>query len=327
MVIVVIVILLALLIHGCESSAAQDSLKTYNADVNNLITASDSNGADMFGKLGSGGLTTNNVQTRQQQMSDAAANARKHLQEARNLSVPSAMSNAQSSLVQVMRLREMGISEIARNVQSAASTNTSADAVHNMATATSLLYGSDIIYKTFVTQEIARALRASGIRVGTGPGAQQINAGQILPNLGWLQSSFIAQTIGAHESTAQANVNNNAPGNHGHMLNYVSVNGTQLSTTTTNTVPARPAPTFVLNFTNDGNFKEYQVGCTVTVHGLSDTGTATIAETLPGQTYNCRVTLPSAPVPHTFKVTTTIAGVPGENDFQNNTATYTVSFN
>jgi len=324
-VIVVIVIVMALLIHGCEVSQTNSSLKNYNADVDALITASDNNGAAMFSDLESGDLTshTSGLQTK---LNILANNARKQLAQAQSYSPPSAMSGAQSALVQVMQMREQGISQIAKHIPAAAQKKTSRDGVYDISVGTSLLFSSDVFYKTFVTPEIAKALNAAGIPIGGTTGAQ-INSGQIVTDLGWLQPTFIQEKIGARLSTAAANANNAAPGLHGEILNHVSVGTTQLSPTGTNTIPASPAPTFTVNVTDGGNFDEYQVGCTVSVKGLSDTGTTAIPVIRKHQTTNCSVTLPSPPTPGTYPVTVRVAKVPGETYLSDNAATYTVTFN
>jgi hypothetical protein len=327
-VIVVIVIAMALLIHGCQVSQTNNSLKNYNASVSTLISASDSNGSKMFRALGSGELNTNLTKL-QNDLTSYSSTAGTQLSHAQSLSAPGQMANAQSALVQVMQLRSQAMSKIAGEIQAAANKDTSKDAVDNIAVATSMLYGSDVNYKTFVTPDIAKALNGAGIPIGTAEGEQQINPGQIVTNLSWLDSSFISTTIGAQISTSQANSANNAgSGPHGHELNYVSVNGTELSTTSTNTLPASSTPTtFTLNLTNSGDYKEYYVGCKVTVNGLSDTGTATIPVTTPGQATTCSVKLASALPAGTYQVTAEVDPVAHETNTTNNSQTYSIVVN
>lgn len=318
---------MALLIHGCESSATKNSLKTYNANVNALITASDNNGSVVFKDLASGEITSG-IETLQTQLANAATTARTQLSQAEGYSVPGQMASAQTSLLQVMELRSKGISTIANNVQAASSKSTSKDGVYNISVGTSMLYSSDVTYKTFVAPDIAAALNSAGIPVGSGAGAQPINGGQIVQDLGWLQSTFIAEKIGAPLSTTVANANNAGPGLHGHELNYVNADGTELSPTGTNAIPASTTPpTFTLNLTNGGTTNEYQVGCKVSLEGLSDTGTSTIPETTAGQTTTCSVQLPSPPPSGTYKVTAEVLPVPGEKNKANNYLTYAVTFN
>jgi hypothetical protein len=325
-VVVVVVIVMALLIHGCEVSQTNSSLKNYSADVDSLITASDNNGSAMFTDLESGSLNSSTVGALQNKLNIASENARKQLARAESYSPPGAMSDAQSALVRVMQLREQGISQIAKHIQASANKNTSKDGVYDISLGTAQLFSSDVFYKTFVATDIAKVLNATGIPIGGTTGAQ-INPGQIVTDLGWLQSTFISEKIGAQLSTSAANANNNAPGLHGHSLNYVSVGTTQLSTAVTNTIPASPAPTFTLNVTNGGNFNEYDVGCQVSIANLSDTGTSTIRETFRGQTTNCSVTLPSPPTPGTYQVTARVLKVPRETHLSNNVLTYTIDFN
>jgi hypothetical protein len=325
-VIVIVIIAMALLIHGCQVSQTNSSLKSYAANVNTLITRSDNNGAQMFSDLVSGKLNSNGIETLQNELNTAAGNAQTHLSQAKSLSAPGQMASAQSSLVQAMQMRADGISKIAANIQNASNQNTSKDGVYDISVGTSLLYASDVIYKTFVTPNIAKALNGANIPIGGTTGAQ-INAGQIVTDIGWLQSTFIAVKIGATLPTKAANADNNGPGLHGHELNSVSVSGTALSTVSTNTVAANPAPTFTLSLTNGGDFNEYDVECEVSVAGLSDRGTSTIAETMTGQTTSCTVQLPSPPTPGTYQVTAEVVPVPKESNTKNNYLTFPITFN
>jgi hypothetical protein len=325
-VVVVVVLVLALLIKGCESSAATSALTTYNAKVYNLIASSDNNAANFLGKSGltSGNLTSSSVIT---QLDSDASNARANLNAAEKLHAPSQMAAAQANLVTVMQLRLDGLLTIAGNAQQTASKSTSKDAVANIAMGTSQLYASDVIYKTVVAPDIAKALNAASIPVGTNAGQQAINPGQIIDDLGWLNTTWIAAKVGAQLTTAEANINNSQPNlGHGHQLNYVTVDGLTLSPTGNNTVPASNARTWTLNLTNSGQTNENQVVCLLRIHGV-ESATATIPQTTPGEVTNCTVTLPSTPPKGLYSVTATIEKVPYENDLRNNTYTYTVTFN
>ncbi len=326
--IVVVIIVMALLIHGCQVSHTNNSLKNYNANVSTLISASDANGAAMFNDLASGDLDSD-IEKLQNDMNTTSHTASTQLSHAQSLSAPGQLAAAQAGLIQTMQLRAQAMSEIAKSIQGAANKDTSKDAINNIAAATSRLYGSDVIYKTFVTPDIAKALNGAGIPIGSAEGDQQINPGQIVPDLGWLNASFISEKIGAQISTSAANSANNAgSGPHGHELNYVSVNGTELSSTSTNTLPASSTPpTFTLNLTNSGDYKEYYVGCKVTVESLSDTGTATIPVTSPGQTTTCDVKLASAMPAGQYTVTAEVEPVDHETNTQNNSLTYTIVVN
>jgi hypothetical protein len=323
-VVIVVIIAMALLIHGCQVNQTNDSIKNYAADVNSLVKDSNTNGANMFQNLESDELNSDQLATLQRNLENELSNARNHLARAQKLSAPDQVGSAQANLVNMMQMRVDGISQIADNIQAAASVSTSKDAVYDISVGTSLLYGSDVVYKTFVGTGIAKALNGANIPIG-GPSGAQINAGQIVPDLGWLQSAFIGEKIGAKLPTSVANTA--GPGLHGHSLNGVSVGSTALSTVSTNTVPSSPAPTFTLSVTNGGDSNENDVVCEVSVSGLSDVGTSTIPETIAHQTTTCTVQLPSPPTHGTYQVTATVEKVPGEKNTANNSLTFPIVFN
>ena len=117
-----------------------------------------------------------------------------------------------------------------------------------------------------------------------------------------------------------------APGLHGHELNSVNVGSTQLQTGSPNTIPASPAPTFTLNFTNSGTNNETNVKCMVTVSGTSDSGETVVPQTIAGQSTTCKVTLKSIPSTGTATVVATIEKVPGEKNITNNSLSFPVTF-
>jgi hypothetical protein len=320
--ILVIIVLLAVLVHSCDVSAQNSSLRDYTNSVSLEIQKSDTTSAALFKALDSSS-NHNNPTGLQQQITGYAEAAQQQLSAVRNLSVPGSMQPAQNQLLLVMRMRRDGVRVIAGQIQQALGTSTNVDAIKQISHATSRFYASDVLYKVYVGPEMAAALHAAGIGVG-GTNGESINPGQFLPNLGWLDTSFIATKLGSHVPSSHKNTA--APGLHGHVLNSVSVGGTQLSPTTTNTVPSSPPPTFVLNLTNGGQYTEYNVGCKVTVVGLSDTGHTTLTQTTAGQTTECSVKLPKAPTPGTYQVTAEVLPVPGETNKSNNSITFSVTF-
>jgi hypothetical protein len=322
-VVVVLVVAAALLIHGCQVSQTNNSLKTYASEVDQQIGVSNSNGSYVFEKLKSSEATSN-ITELATQLTGALGSARSQLTQAEDLSAPSQMDSAQQSFVDTMKLRYNGIAEIANNIQGAMATSTAVDSVNAITAGTSMLYASDVVYKTSVGTGIAAALNAAGLPIGGTDGAS-INSGQVVPDLGWLNPVTVAIWLGATVPSSQ--VNTDRPGLHGHSLNSVSFGTTQLDPNGTNTIPDSSAPTFTLNITNGGVWDEYDVKCKVwVVHG-SDTATSTIPETTPGETTNCTVTLPSPPPAGTWQVEAEVVPVPGEKNTKNNFLTYAVDFN
>jgi len=321
--IVVIVIVCALLIHGCQSSRATAGLKDYSASVNQIIGESDQLGSSVFSTLQSGASSSDPAALGTKLDSDLQT-ARSQLSHLNSLSVPSQMQKAQGSLQLTLRMRADGISRIASNIEQAYQTQTAAAAVQQITVATSNLYASDVIYKNYAATEISQALNEASLQIG-GTSGVTINAGQFLPlNLGWMSSKQVALWIGA--KVASTAVNTATTGTHGHELNYVSVSGSQLSSSSTNTIPASPAPTFTLDFTNSGSNTEYDVVCEVSIATLGITATSTIGETTKDETTTCKVTLPSAPKAGSYTVKAEIEPVPYEKDKTNNVLSLPVDF-
>jgi hypothetical protein len=320
-VLVVVVILVILLISSCQARDTKNSLEDYNNSVSSLITRSDATGSQVFKILGSG----KGGSTISSNLAGPLQNADTQLTDAKDLSVPDQMSQAQSNVVLALQMRADGISVIANHVAQVSGSGTATNtALATIATGTARFYASDVIYKAYAVNEIAAALNGDNLHPG-GNSNIQINGGQFLTDLGWLQTSFIGTKLGATSSSAVTTANESQPGLHGDALNSVSVGANTLSTAGTNTVDGSPAPTFTLSVSNGGAFNEYEVGCTVSVEG-GPSGKGTISEITPGSTDTCNVKLNSTVPAGTYQVTVTVDKVPLETNLANNVLTYSIQF-
>ncbi|WP_249011298.1 CARDB domain-containing protein [Conexibacter sp. DBS9H8] len=321
-VLIVVVILMILLISSCQAANTRSSLENYNNAVSSLISRSDATGRTVFSILSSG----KGGSTIASNLAGPLQAAEGELTAAQGLAVPGQMQTAQTDLLLALRMRADGIGQIARNAgQLSGSVAAQKAALTAIALGTARFYASDVIYKAYAAPAIAGALHGDNISVGATSNIQ-INGGQFLTDLGWLQTSFIATKLGANPAAVTGSPKNtDQPGVHGDALVSAAVGSTTLQPGVTNTVPGSPAPTFVLSVSNGGQFNEYNVGCTVTVSG-GPTGHATVPETTPGNTSTCNVTLPSTVSPGTYQVTASVAKVPGETNLANNSATYTIQF-
>jgi hypothetical protein len=324
-VIVVVVILMALLIHGCESSQTTNSLKSYSNNVSALISASTDNGARVFNTLEhSKGATLTN------ELGIQLRNARDQLSRAEDFSVPGQMSQAQQNLLLAMSQRYDGIHQIDANIASALNKDTSKDGVNALAVGTSLLYSSDVVYKTYVTREIARALHGDDITIcpsgsvsSCDDGAVAINGGQIVPSLDWLNPNDIASNLGSQ--LPQTDFNGTQPGLHGDQINAsaTTVNGTTLSTAGTTTITQNGPPKFVISVTDGGDFTQ-DPKCSVAIGNIS--ATSSTGPIHSKGTGSCTVTLPKKVPAGTYTVTVDVGRVPKEQNIQDNSAQYSVEF-
>lgn len=321
-VLLVVVILIALGVHSCQVSQRNSALKSYSNDVSSVITDSNNTGNQLFKILSSGASSTSGTSV-YNSITQTLSQARRQLATARRLSVPDQLKAANQKLLLALQMRVDGIANIAQQIQPALGNSASHDALYAIAAEIARLYASDVVYKDYTTTEIASALHGAGIAVGP-PNGQNIAGGQFVPNVSWVTPAFLASQL--HVTLPQSQAGKFVPGLHGHSLNSVAVAGTTLQTGSPNTIPASPAPSFTLNFTNGGHFNEFNVVCKVTVAGTSDSGQTVVPETFAGKTTTCSVALKSPPAKGTATVEATVEPVRGENDTTNNSLSFPVTF-
>jgi hypothetical protein len=319
---VIVIVLISLGVHSCQVSAANSALKDYTNNVSSLISQSNQDGAQLFKVLSSGAGSSSAISL-QNQIDQTRTTADTVLARAKSLSVPDSVKTADQNLLLALQIRVDGITNIGKEIQPALGTSATSDAINAIAAETARLYASDVLYKDYTAPEIVSALHAAGIDVG-GTNGETLNDGQFVPDVEWLVPHFVA--IELHVTLPGTPSGKVAPGLHGHSLDSVSVAGTTLQTGSTNTIPAKPAPTFTLNFTNGGTNNESNVVCKVTVTGASASGQKIVPETTAGQHASCQVTLTSSPAPGTYTVEATIEKVPGEKNLSNNSLSFPVTF-
>jgi hypothetical protein len=320
-VLVVIVLLMGLLIHSCQVSQANSALRDYTNSVSSLVTSSAQTGSQLFRVLSSGQSAT----TVNNQVNAVLHTARGELSTARGLSPPDQVRTANQNLVIAMRMRVDGITNIASHIQTALGNSSQAtQAVTGISAEMARFYASDVLYKDYSAPQIAGALHGAGITIGGTNGAT-ISGAQFLPSVQWLIPNTVAAELHVAAPGLPA-TGKPAPGLHGHSLDSVSVDGTTLQTGSTNTIPAKPAPTFSLNYTNGGTNNETDVVCKVTVTGTGVGGQKVVAQTIAGQHGTCQVTLSSSPPAGTYTVDATIEKVLGEKNTGNNSLSFPVTF-
>jgi hypothetical protein len=320
-ILIVVLILIVIGVHSCQVSQANSDLRDYAVSVNSVMQSSQQVGQRLFTLLSSG-QGSGNASNLESQVDTAHMTATGQVSRAQNLSTPGQLQGAQQNLVLSLQMRADGISNIARELPSALQARTASNATTAIAAEMARFYASDVLYKDYTLPKLISTLRNAGIAVG-GTSGEPVFQGQFLPDVQWLTPAFVATELRAPATPSSGKL---APGSHGHMLSSVSVGGVTLQTGATNTVPAHPAPTFTLNFSNSGQNSETNVTCKVSVNGTSISGTKVVPSTTAGQSYTCQVTLNSSPTAGSDTVTATIEPVPGEKNTSNNTLTFPVTF-
>ena len=317
--IIIVIVLVAVGVHSCQVSATNSALQDYTNSVSSLNQQSVANGKQLFTTLSqaSGASSATDVQ---HQINQVLTDEKNVLKKAKATSVPDQVKSGNADFLMALQMRVDGIAGIADEIQPALSSTATEAQINALAAETAKLYASDVVYKSYALPQIYGALHAAGTRFSP------INGDQFVPNVEWVQPSFLASEL--HLNVPGAPSAKPTPGLHGHSLTSVSVAGTTLQTGATNTIPASPVPTFTFTFSNGGTNNEHNVKCKVTVNGTNPavTGTTTVPETFAGKTATCQVKLNAAPPKGTQTVVATVEPVPGEKNKDNNTITYTVTF-
>ena len=325
-VVLLFLILFAVVINGCRTSARKRSLKDYNRNVFAVMTDSNDSVSQPFIRLLDGGSTqAGGLQSAVNQLRIAAE---EDVKRAKGFDVPGEMKRAQSALTLVLDFRAEALGKIGDELptavaQNAGSASAASGAINKIAGQMQAFLASDVIYSQRVIPYIKQALDDNGI------GGQEIATSNFLPNLGWLSPDSVASRLNARLG-GRTSTGAPAPGTHGHGLDSVAIGGVTLQPSpAVNRIPAGAELTFDVKFSNQGENDEIDVRVLVAITGAGKPITVrkTLNQTKAGSSAEANIPLGQSPpigTPVTIKVQ--IVGVPGEKKLDNNTGTYTAIF-
>jgi hypothetical protein len=328
--VVLVIVLLVVLVKGCVDNRREAALKDYNRSARALVEDSRSEvSRSFFGALS--GASGRDQQQVQETISQLTSVAEEELAQAQRLDPPDAMKQAQSDLVLMLSLRRDGVAQVADLIQTAlGGTAGASTAVDQIAGQMQAFNASDVIYSQRVAPLILKGLKDDGIAAsydGTA-GEQVLPYANFLPDISWMSPDYVGGQLGASTASGRSG-GTPAPGLHGHSLDSVSVNGVDLNSSGSNRIPVSPPPTFVVTFTNGGENDETNVKVTVEITGSGTPirAQAIVPATTAGNQATANVQLrqsPSTSGASTIRVT--VEPVPGEDNADNNTASYTALF-
>jgi hypothetical protein len=325
-VVLLFLILFAVVINGCRTSARERSLKDYNRNVFAVMTDSNDSVSQPFFRLLDGGSSqAGGIQSAVNQLRIAAE---EDVKRAKGFDVPGDMKRAQSVLTQVLDLRASAIGKIGDELptavaQNAGSASAASEAINHISGQMQAFLASDVLYSQRVIPYIKETLDDNDI------GGQEIATSNFLPNLGWLNPDSVGSRLNSRLGGRNPN-GPPAPGTHGHGLDSVSIGGKTLAVSpAVNRIPAGAGLTFDVKFTNQGENDEIDVRVLVAITGSGKTIPLrkTLNQTKAGAPAEANIPLGQSPpigAPVTIKVQ--IVGVPGEKKLDNNKASYTAIF-
>lgn len=323
---ILFLILFAVVINGCRTSARKRALKDYNRNVFAVMTDSNDSVSQPFFRLLDGGTAqASSIQSAVNQLRIAAE---QDVQRAKGFDVPGQMQRAQGALTLVLDLRAAALGKIGDALptavaQNAGSAAAASGAINKVAGQMQAFLASDVIYSQRVIPYVKQALDANGI------GGQEIATSNFLPNLGWLNPDSVASRLNARLG-GRSPTGTPAPGTHGHGLTSVAVGGITLQPSpAVNRIPSGAGLTFDVKFANQGQNDEIDVRVIVVIKGSGTPITLrkTLNQTKATTPAEASIPLGTAPpIGAPVTITAQIVGVPGEKNLTNNKQTYTAIF-
>ena len=324
-VILFFVIIVGAFVKSCSSNRHKDSLRSYNQSVSQIAGTSEQLGAQFFRQLGQG--ANQSPQALQGQVSSFRAQADTQLTQAKALSTPSEMQQAQQSLLLALELRRDGLESIAAEIRTALGDqgNQADQAIKDIAGQMQYFNASDVLYKARVKPFIKQALDKANV------GAQTTADSQFLKEISWVSPAYVASKLGQQLSSTSSGSGSTTqqttgPGLHGTGLNATSYGNVTLSSGASNRLTYVSGQAFSVAFTNQGDNEEFNVKVTLQIL-QNNKAVITLDKTVPSivKGQKATVQLPLTRTPPTESavvVKVTVATVPGEKKKDNNTASY-----
>jgi hypothetical protein len=312
--VIVIVIAIASAAKGGESSALQE----YRRQVDSIGEESEHGIAKSFFDALEGATGREQIKT-STKLNAARQKAESLAERAEGLSVPGSMTEAQRNLVLSLRLRAEGVKKVAGLMESAASGKLES-ASGQIAGDMQILLASDVVWSQRVVPLADEALKAGDV------GGSKVHDSRFLPDLGWLEAATAVSRISGKGSAESGTL---AAGTHGDALIGVSVGGSALEVEpAVNHISEGANPTFTVSVEDSGENTEtgVKVQVTVTAGGRSTSASHTIDKIEAGKTLDVAIPVTGVKVGVEAKVEAKVEKVPGEENLENNEATYLAIF-
>jgi hypothetical protein len=318
-----VAVILIFFVKSCRNAQKEKSLKNYNREVAAIVADSDRQVSKPFFDL----MRDPPAGDLQAQISQYRVQADQQYQQAKRISTPGDMVEAQRSFLITMEQRRDGLASIADQVRAALSSDAEAadKAINEVAGAMQYFLASDVVYESRVIRFVDQALQKADV------GQQKLQHTRFLPGVQWLDPNVIADALGKQLSSdgTGGKTGTPTPGLHGTGLDSVAVGGQTLTSGAANRIAYAADTEFTVNFTNQGENDETDVKVVLSIEG----GTKpiqiekTVAAVPAGAKAAATLGLDQKPpldTPVTIKVE--VKAVPGEKKTDNNKAQYDAAF-
>lgn len=316
---VLILILLLLGIRGCLNARKERGFENYVSDLGAIATESNQLSTEFFRRLQDPpqGLDELGIEA---QIATDRGTAEGLLQRVDGLDTPDELADAQAELEEAFTLRRDGLAGIADDIPTALGNEGRQEAIARMVGDMEEFLASDVLYRRAQT-EINDVLADEQIE-GNVPDSKFLPS----PPTPWLDDLQLAATL----TTFATDAGVAGGGVHGVELLSSAIDKKTLTSGVENTISlGNEPPQLTASVQNGGDTQEKEVVVSYTLSGGGTTleGTGTIDKIDAGGTTEVSIPFEKEPdtgVPLTLQVE--VLPVIGETLFDNNAATYTVTF-
>jgi hypothetical protein len=318
---VLILILLLLGIRGCLNARKERGFENYISDLNAIVTESKQLSSEFFARLQDPPKSLDELGIEAEIATDRGT-AEGLLQRVEGLDTPDQLTDAQDELVQAFTLRRDGLAGIADDIPTALGNQGRNDAIVRIVDDMKAFLASDVLYQR-AHDQIEDVLAAENISDQIEPSPTFLPD----PPERWLDDLQLTATLSSFATDTGAA----SPGVHGLALLSAAIDKTPLTADAENTVSlGNDPPELKVEVQNGGDTQESDVVVNYTLSGgaTSLEGEGTIPRIDAQGISEVAIPLPSEPetgVALTLQVQ--VLPVIGETLFDNNGATYTVTFN
>jgi hypothetical protein len=243
----------------------------------------------------------------------------------RGLDHPGDVDDAQRYLVQTLELRRDGIAGIADALPTALGDQNRRAGTRRVTEQMQAFLASDVVYSRRYAPTMRGVLQDRDLQDEV-----RIPRSQFLPDIDWLQQSFVSERIArVRTGTGGGQDEAAAPGLHGNGIVGASLGGQTLAAGGTTTIPLSGDLSFSVQVANQGENTETDVPVNVTV-GSGDSqieADGTIDSIAAGETKTVEIPLGGdPPTGQTVPIEIQVEAVPGEEKTDNNKQSFSAIF-
>ena len=297
-------------------------MKDYVSDVDAIAQDSGQQGRSLFDLLSRGGGRSQAVDI-ENTLNGLRIQSAQLVDRSRDLDVPDELSTAQRFLLETLEFRRDGLAAIADDLPTALGDQDRRQSTNRVTAEMQNFLTSDVIYTQRVIPNLEGPLRDEGLR-----GEVRIPSSRFLPDVDWLDPSFVADRVGRIR-TGRGGDRAAAPGLHGNGLGTVSLGGQTLSPGGSATIRLTRDLEFEIQVANQGEHTETDVPVRVTIgRGGDEIRLDGTVETIgAGETKTVPIPVTGEPpTGQNVPVSVEIGRVPGEEKTDNNRGSFSAIF-